>query len=1164
VRFDAIARAREHVRVLAQKARRTAVAAFVLILLAVSLIVGKNIVLSEVSKSIRKSFAYESLKLSYFPPALVLENFRSQGDLPVVQARQVRIGISYVSLLRNRKNLTVVIDSPIIRLRPRAAAGAPRKARPPLSVLGLPFAIESGQIENGTVILERGQTLVEARGVRALVTQNGDAFAVRASAASSGYTSPDRGATPIGALTVLLAGRGEDMTVERLSVEGSGIALTAGGLVRNLFRPEVDLDVRYDVDTDILDDLLRMPFTWKGRAGGEGRLERKDGRLELRTAFTSTTLAIDDVPMGEIRGRFELYPDKRGELALDMQKPGRPAERLTLSFLKGRVEGQAAPVFVDPLMREVGVPWPIRSPAWGTFSVASRKVLADVEFRDADLERREDSFGLNGPVTVGVDLAKRLVDIDAPGLDVGFGRLEAKAAIDLGGDIDATIHAQVANVKNTRDFVALVLRQKFAFGEIRGRGYADAKLSGRSASPTVAIKATLSPGGFERFDAAFVEADLTISPAGFDGRFDVDDAGTKGRIGVRTVPDGLEIDVRDGEGDLERVLPALEIPISLAGRVRGDFRMVQGSAGNQEFSGTFTSPEIRGYGQTAGRVSGEIGWNEGVLSFPQLAMDFHGGRMEGRLRVGIDEGEFDVDARGEELDFASIVPSASGRLSLSLAGRGAFGQGDKLPGLFTIKDMSLSPLDRTEARGGLDLNVSGGQVRLGLKGSLVPGDNPFEGAFVFPFSGEPWTGTLTGRITTMDLIVPWDGAQGHVDYTADVRSTPEAAAVTVGLNVTAPVMPLPGFAYAVTDFTSAMTYTDGALTITTLAGKLGGGPLTGSGRVGIADGGIATMDLKLEGQDMVLSPIERLRAQAGGSLRILKDDKRFVTEGEVLFERMSYRREIYEPFGFSSHPATETSGPSFFDGMSLNLRLRADENCTIENSLGRFNARFNLTAVGAFDAPVLLGDINVISGDFFFQDRDFRVIRGRLSFTDPVNTEPYLDFRGETYVKDYRVTLDLSGPVDRLKPQFSSSPPLPPDEIMSLLALGEAFQRMYYSYSGDRSTAVNTASLLTYQIADLAKKGTGNLFSLDRLRIDPYLLRGGQGGVAARITVGKKVSKNLLFLYSTVLASSSVRAEIDEVPIFRMEWDISRRFSLVGGRDDRGRLGFDVKFRRRF
>jgi hypothetical protein len=31
-----------------------------------------------------------------------------------------------------------------------------------------------------------------------------------------------------------------------------------------------------------------------------------------------------------------------------------------------------------------------------------------------------------------------------------------------------------------------------------------------------------------------------------------------------------------------------------------------------------------------------------------------------------------------------------------------------------------------------------------------------------------------------------------------------------------------------------------------------------------------------------------------------------------------------------------------------------------------------------------------------------------------------------------------------------------------------------------------------------------------------------------------------------------------------MEWDISKRFSLVGGRDDRGKFALDVKYRIRF
>ena len=446
----------------------------------------------------------------------------------------------------------------------------------------------------------------------------------------------------------------------------------------------------------------------------------------------------------------------------------------------------------------------------------------------------------------------------------------------------------------------------------------------------------------------------------------------------------------------------------------------------------------------------------------------------------------------------------------------------------------------------------------------MPGDNPFEGTFDLPLSGEPFSGVLKGRVTDLDLIVPWDGAQGRIDYTADITAAAEETRVVVALDVAAPVMPLPGFAYAVTDFTSAMSFSDSALTITSIGGKLGGGGLSGSGKVGIGEGGIATMDLRLEGQDMVLSPMERMRAQADATLRLLKDDKRFVTEGEILFKRLTWRREIYEAFGFSIADR---------DGLLGAVVLRRHD--AEHPSPGR-RERGHREFPGPVRRPLQ-------------PDRDGRLGRAgaprrhrprqrRFLFPGPElprhprppelhrsrQHEPYLDFRGETYVKDYRVTLSMSGPVSRLKPEFTSSPPLPPEEILSLLALGESFRRMYYSYAGDRSTALNTASLLTYQIADLAKKRTGGFLSLDRFRIDPYIPESAPGGIAARITVGKKVSKNVLVLYSTILANSSVRAEIDEVPIFRMEWDISRRFSLVGGRDDRGRLGFDVKFRKRF
>ncbi|MGZ5496948.1 MAG: hypothetical protein ACXWFO_09365, partial [Candidatus Aminicenantales bacterium] len=550
----------------------------------------------------------------------------------------------------------------------------------------------------------------------------------------------------------------------------------------------IELDARFDLDTVILDDVLRLPFAWAGRMAGEGRLERKDRRLSFSTSVSSDTLVINDVAMGAVRGSFEFAPKDGGRLELGFQKPGRPAESLSLTFLSDRIEGRVASIFVDPVFREIKIPWPVRSPAWGTFSLAHGRLAVDAEFRDPSLERQGNTFAFRGGLKVGVDLPSHIVTIETTGLESDFGRLQATARIDLAGDIDARIQGQVSDVKETREFVALVLAQPFGFGEVRGQGYADVRLTGRSASPAVAIKATLSPGGFDLFDAAFVDADVVLAGGVFEGRFDVDDPALKGQVGVKTSGGDLEVDVKNGDAELNHVLPTLGIPVALSGRAAGDFRMVQKAGGVQEFSGTFTSPEIKGYGQTASNVSGQLAWKDGVISFPELAMDFYGGRLEGRLLIGTLHGEFDVDARGEELDFARVVPSASGRLSLSLAGRGTFGQ-DKLPGLFTIKDLMLSPLNKTEGRGELQIGVAGGKITLDLKGNLVPGDNPVDGAFEFPLTGELWNGVLKGRITDLDLIVPWKGAQGRIDYAADIRSTAAAARVAVTLNVAAPIMP---------------------------------------------------------------------------------------------------------------------------------------------------------------------------------------------------------------------------------------------------------------------------------------------------------------------------------------------------------------------------------------
>jgi len=159
--------------------------------------------------------------------------------------------------------------------------------------------------------------------------------------------------------------------------------------------------------------------------------------------------------------------------------------------------------------------------------------------------------------------------------------------------------------------------------------------------------------------------------------------------------------------------------------------------------------------------------------------------------------------------------------------------------------------------------------------------------------------------------------------------------------------------------------------------------------------------------------------------------------------RLSWRREITEKFSFSSSPyAASRREPGFFDDLNLNIRLRADDNAWIENSLGRIRGKFDLSISGNVYNPVLLGEIEALDGSVEFQDRSFKVLEGRASFFNPAAIEPYIHFKGETYVKDYRVTFSIDGLPDRLMPEFNSSPPLPQEDVLALLALGEAFRRL--------------------------------------------------------------------------------------------------------------------------
>ena len=81
------------------------------------------------------------------------------------------------------------------------------------------------------------------------------------------------------------------------------------------------------------------------------------------------------------------------------------------------------------------------------------------------------------------------------------------------------------------------------------------------------------------------------------------------------------------------------------------------------------------------------------------------------------------------------------------------------------------------------------------------------------------------------------------------------------------------------------------------------------------------------------------------------------------------------------------------------------------------------------------------------------------------------------------------------------------------------------------------------------------VFGFQNFRVDPFLA-GTDNDPTARVTVTRRISKDLVVTYSRNLTQSQ-----DQIVI--LEFDVTKTFSIVATQDENGGYGLDFQFRKR-
>lgn len=266
-------------------------------------------------------------------------------------------------------------------------------------------------------------------------------------------------------------------------------------------------------------------------------------------------------------------------------------------------------------------------------------------------------------------------------------------------------------------------------------------------------------------------------------------------------------------------------------------------------------------------------------------------------------------------------------------------------------------------------------------------------------------------------------------------------------------------------------------------------------------------------------------------------------------------------FGGGSGQAASGAGAFGFPPVNLDLRIEAPNSLLIRNEQINTVGTAALTVGGTLNDPAITGRVAVEGGTIKFRSQRYDITTGTLDF--PVGgATPLVNILTEGDVSGYHVYVGLTGPIDAMEVTLRSDPDLPRSEIISLVATGRTDSSTLGSQDILASGFGTAASLLS---EEFISQPAQSLLGLNRFQIDPVLEP--NSNPAARLTIGKQITRDLAFTYST-----NVGSEQDQSAL--VEYTLTNRFSGLasytqggtianGGRTDSA-FTIEVRGRRRF
>jgi outer membrane protein assembly complex protein YaeT len=867
----------------------------------------------------------------------------------------------------------------------------------------------------------------------------------------------------------------------------------------------------------------------KPQPGGNGRL-RAEGAYDLDTRQYRFDLQSDSLRLTELtlpgnrqlRGQFTVTG--RGQGSVD-----RPAGTLRLA--------------ADEIQLEQHVLGELRVDA----VVAGERVA---------IEAAAPTFGMTATARIGIE-APYPADATVRITDLALQRLPVTFETPLEGRLTATVEA-AGPLAAPREGTATARVASFE-GAWNGQPFrVEAPAMLRYASERLAVERLRL---IAQDSSVTLAGELPLTSSGSAGAITLEASANLATL-AQYAPAGTPI-TASGE-------------LSLTGVIRGTLRAIDPMLTLAVTDGAVSTPALQP-GITSLQLRAEV--ENGEARVEELTGRLGEGVISAEARASLAilpalpvelpraAGSTTATARVDGLSLSGVpgVPEGvSGRISLEAQVSAERPALDALNGQIRFGELQLGFNQLTLAQElPSTIAIDGGIARIGslaLTGSV--GSIRAEGS-VGLAGDRPLAVNVEGAINVGVLAVVTDAVRAEGNTTIDVaaRGTladPELNG-TVALDGATFIVDEPTI--AAENVVARLDLAGRRINVASLSGTLNGGTLTGTGFMELGDGGIADAALDVTADDVANDFPLDLRSLSDVTLRLTRRGDGFVLDGQVMVEEAGLTGDINFDEGLlaaiTARPRldlTEQRNP-FLERLTFNVNVDTATPIVVDNNLVRAEVIANLRVLGTRYEPGLAGRLSVLEGgEITLNERRYEVERGDVNFIGERDIIPSFDMRLNTVVRNYDVTVEVTGTPEDTETNLTSTPALAEPDLMALLVTGRTLEEM----RGEEFEVAQEQvfSYLAGRVGSQLGRGLERATGLSTVRIEPQLIA-NETDPSARLTVGREITRGLEVIYSVDLTNSNDQ-------IWVAEYDISRRFQTRAVRqsDNSYRLDFrhDVRF----